>query len=361
VPHWQETASILERIVRVAEHGQRAALATVVRIEGSAYRRPGAKLLVEETGATLGGVSGGCLEADVREVAAAVLRSGDPRRLHYDTGDDEGPAWGLGLGCGGSVDILVQPATSEPLLEVARRATPLFEGDESFAVATIVEGPERVGRALLIGSSGVVAGSSVDATLDEPIGREAAGRLQRGESGLATVGSFRVFIEVQAPPPRLIVCGADDDAIPLVAYATDAGFRVVVVDHRPASLSPERFPAAARLALSPDDEAVPLPLAPSSYVVVKTHSSARDQAWIERLLPTPVPYIGLLGPAKRLGRILGRLRSDTAGRVFGPVGLDLGAEGPHQIALSIVAELLAFQSGREPRHLRDKEGAIHAV
>jgi xanthine dehydrogenase accessory factor len=361
VTRWQETARILERIVRVADLGQRAALATVVRIEGSAYRRPGAKLLVEETGTTLGGVSGGCLEADVREVAAAVMRSGDPRRLHYDTGDDEGPAWGLGLGCGGSVDIFVQPVTSDAVVQIARRARQLFDADDPFAIATLVEGPAGVGRALFVEAAGVTAGSTGDAALDEQIAREAIRRLRKGESGLATVGLFHIFTEVQAPPPRLVVCGADDDAIPLVAYAADAGFRVVVVDHRPASLSPERFPAAARLVLlSPDDEAVSLPLGPSSYVVVKTHSSAGDQAWIERLLPTPVPYIGLLGPAKRLGRILGRVGGGTAGRVFGPVGLDLGAEGPHQVALSIVAELLAVRSGREPRHLRDKEGAIHA-
>jgi xanthine/CO dehydrogenase XdhC/CoxF family maturation factor len=361
VPHWQETASILERIVRVAERGGRAALATVVRIEGSAYRRPGAKLLVEETGNTLGSVSGGCLEADVREAAASVIRSGKPRLLHYDTGEDEGPAWGLGLGCGGSVEVFVQPATSDPLLEVARRARTLFEGDEPFAVATVAEGNDAVGGALLVERAGAVVGSTAEAGLEEAITGEALGRLRKGESGLETVGSFRVFVEVQSPPPRLVVCGADDDAIPLVAYAADAGFRVVVVDHRPASLSPERFPAAAGLVLQAPDESAPLPLGASSYVVVKTHSLARDQAWIERLLPTPVPYIGLLGPGKRLGRILGRLRGDTGGRVFGPVGLDLGADGPHQIALSIVAELLAVRSGREPRHLRHKEGAIHAV
>jgi xanthine dehydrogenase accessory factor len=361
VTRWQETARIFERIVRVADPGQRAALATVVRIDGSAYRRPGAKLLVEEAGTTLGGVSGGCLEADVREVAASVMRSGDTRLLHYDTGDDDGPAWGLGLGCGGSVDVFVQPVTSDPLLQIARRARTLFEGDDSFAVATLVEGPGEVGRALLIEAAGVTAGSTGETELDQQIARKAADRLRQGESGLATVGSFRVFTEVQAPPPRLVVFGADDDAMPLVAYAADAGFRVVVVDHRPASLSPERFPAAARLVLqAPDGEGASLPLGASSYVVVKTHSLAHDQAWIERLLPTPVPYIGLLGPGKRLGRILGRLGAGGE-RVFGPVGLDLGAEGPHQIALSIVAELLAVRSGREPRHLRDKEGAIHAV
>lgn len=362
VTDWQETAKILERIVRLAEAGQRAAVATVVRIEGSAYRRPGAKFLVEEDGKTVGGVSGGCLEANVREIALGVMRDGVPRLPHYDTGTDEQRLWGLGLGCNGSVDIFVHLATSENALEVAARVRDLLAGEAPFVVSTLVEGSGHVGRALVLGRDGVLAGSTGDPKLDRQVAHLGVDLLAKGESALQTAGSGRVFTEVYVPPPHLIVCGAGDDAIPLVACAATAGFRVTVVDHRSAYLSAERFPAATRLhRLRPEDDLSLLPLGPRSYVVVKLHSLAHDREWARRLLLTEVPYIGLLGPWKRKEQILDQIRSAGTHRVYGPVGLDLGAEGPEQIALSIVAELLAVRSGREPRHLRSKEGAIHAA
>src|SRR5499427_6724762 len=118
--HWRETAQIVDRVAALASRGRRAAIATVIRIEGSSYRRPGAKLLIEDDGRTLGGVSGGCLEADVREIALNVIDTGTPRLLHYDTGDDDRTVWGLGLGCNGSVDIFVQTATDARTLDVLR-------------------------------------------------------------------------------------------------------------------------------------------------------------------------------------------------------------------------------------------------
>ena len=359
---WQETAKIVETLLRLAEAGRRAAVATVVRISGSAYRRPGAKFLVEEGGRTLGSVSGGCLEADVREVALTAMQEGAPRLLHYDTGTDDNRLWGLGLGCNGSVDIFVQPATSKAALEVAERVRDLLTGQAAFAVSTIVEGSERARGALVLGGAGVLAGSTGNAELDRDLARLGADRLALGVSGLDPAGEGSVFTEVYLPPPDLLVCGAGDDAIPLVGYAAAAGFRVTVLDHRSAYLAPERFPAATHLLHArPEDESSLACLGPRSFAVVKTHSLAQDREWVRRLLLTPVPYIGLLGPEKRKQQILDQIGSTGTGRVFGPVGLDLGAEGPDQVALSIVAELLAVRSGREPRHLRDRPGAIHGT
>jgi xanthine dehydrogenase accessory factor len=359
---WQETAKVVEGIICLAESGQRCAVATVVRIQGSSYRRPGAKFLVEEGGQTLGGVSGGCLEADVREVALTVMRDGVPRLLHYDTGSDEQRVWGLGLGCNGLVDIFVQRSTSEAALRVAARLKDLLGGETAFAVSTLVEGPGQVGSALVLGSAGVLAGSTGSSQLDSEMVGLTLDQLAKGESALHTVGAGRVFTEVYNPPPHLIICGAGDDSIPLVGYAAAAGFRVTLVDHRSAYLMPERFPAATRLLrLRPEEELSPLPLGPGTYVVLKTHSLAHDREWVKHLLRTEVPYIGLLGPGKRRELILDQIGSTENHRVFGPVGLDLGAEGPEQIALCIVAELLAVRSGREPGHLRARDGAIHAA
>ena len=329
--HWKETAEILARAVRLAESGQRAAIATVVRIEGSAYRRPGAKFLVEEGGRTAGSISGGCLEGDVREVALEILRGAAPRVLRYDTGGDDRSPFTLGLGCAGTIEVFVQAATQPPALEAAREILDRLVGDEPFTVETVLRGGEA-GRVRVL----------------EP------GQVPRDPGG-------DVFLETLVPPPQLLVFGAGDDAIPLCAYAADAGFRVTVVDHRPAGLTAERLPGAFRLVeRRSEDGPSGLPVGPRAFAVVKTHSFAHDREWTRRLLDAGLPYIGLLGPRARGAEILAQIGAEAGGRVFTPVGLDLGAEGPEQVALAIVAELLAVRSSRAPWSLREKEGAIHA-
>lgn len=358
--HWQETSRILLTLARLAEQGRGAALATVVRIQGSAYRRPGAKMLIADDGAMAGSVSGGCLEADVREVALSVIRNGAPQLLHYETGADDRTPFGLGLGCNGAVDIFVQPVTAPDALEVARRVVTLLQGDAAFAVSTIVRGA-ALGRFVVVATSGKPAGSTGDAGLDRAIVARARDFLGTGVSQLHDVEAHQVFTEVQLPPPTLLVLGAGEDTRPLAAYATDAGFRVTVVDHRSAYLKPEHYPTGTRLVEGrPDSNLSDLPLAPRTYAVVKTHSLAHDREWVRRLLASPVPYIGVLGPRARIDEVLRDLGAEENDRVFGPVGLDLGADGPEQIAVSVVAELLAVFSGRKPGHLREKEGAVHA-
>jgi xanthine dehydrogenase accessory factor len=333
--HWKETAEILSRLAELRAAGRRAALATVVRIVGSTYRRPGAKFLIEETGDTIGSVSGGCLEADVREVAKEVMATGKPSLRHYSTGTDEDVVWGLGLGCNGLVDVFIQPATEGPLAEQAERLRELLAGDSAFAISTVLEG-ERAGATTVVEAGGAISGVQ------------------------ATAGG-QVFVEVLPPPPHLVVCGAGDDARPLVAYAADAGFRVTLVDHRQGLMQPAWFPQAARLVLARPEEPADLPPAGRSLAVVKTHSLSHDREWVRRLLAAGLPYVGVLGPRLRTEAILREIGHEGDERVFGPVGLDLGADGPRQVALAIVAELLAFVSQREPRHLSASREAIHAV
>lgn len=359
--HWQETSRILQLLTRLGEQGRGAALATVVNIRGSAYRRPGAKMLIEDDGTMAGSVSGGCLEADVREVALSAIRDGVPQLLHYDTGSDDETPFGLGLGCNGAVDIFVQRATAPDLLETSRRIIPLLDGDVTFAVSTIVRGPTGLGRSIVVTTKGNSAGSTGDTNLDRLIAARATEFLGTGTSQLHDVEGHRVFTEIQLPPPSLLVIGAGEDTRPLVASASDVGFRVTVVDHRPAYLTPDHYPAGTRLVEARSDaNLADLPLGPRSYAVVKTHSLEHDREWVRRLLTSDVPYIGVLGPRARIDDVLRDIGAEDNERVFGPVGLDLGADGPEQIAVSVVAELLALLSGREPGHLRTKEGAIHA-
>ncbi len=359
---WKETAEVFGSVARLPETGRRAALATVVHIDGSAYRRPGAKFLVEEDGGNLGSISGGCLEADVREACLAVIREGAPRRLRYDTGADDRAVWGLGLGCRGSVDVFVQTATDPKAREAVERVRELLEGDRPFALSTVVGGAHGVGGMLVCSDEGALGGSTGDPALDRDVARDAAERVRSRESKLHAVGAAEVFTEVLAPPPRLLLFGAGDDTRPICAYASDVGFRVTVVDHREAFLCAERFPGAAgRALLRPEDGTGTLPVGPRTYAVVMSHSFAHDREWARHLLAAGAPHVGLLGPRARTEEILRQIRAEGDDRVFGPVGLDLGAEGPEQVALAVVAELLAAHSSREPAHLRQRSGAIHAT
>jgi len=357
VIHRKETAEILSRIARLVAEGGRAALATVVRIEGSAYRRPGAKLLIEESGGTLGSVSGGCLEADVREVAREVMANGRPWLRHYDTGAHEDILMALGLGCNGAVDVFVQPATSGPLAELAPAALKRLESGAPLAILTGVQGNDVLGRVALVDERGVKGDLGAGAPQMRWI-EEARRALDEGRSRLLEEDGRSGFVEAFGPPVDLLVIGAGDDAQPLVEYAADVGFRVTVVDHRPALVTPGRFPQASRvIEARPDGDGLTLPLCPA---VVKTHSLAHDREWVRRLLAQGAPYVGLLGPVARKDAILDEIGARGDSRLFGPVGLDLGAEGSRQIAVAIVAELLAFTNGRSAVHLSARRESIHA-
>jgi xanthine/CO dehydrogenase XdhC/CoxF family maturation factor len=174
------------------------------------------------------------------------------------------------------------------------------------------------------------------------------------------VDSRQLFTEVLVPPPKLLVCGAGDDARPLVELATRVGFRVYVADHRTANLTAERFPAARKLLkLRPQHPSPELPADETTYAVVQTHALEHDKGWVNRLLATKVPYVGVLGPRARIRKILADLDAVNSERVYGPVGLDIGADGPEQVALSVVAEVLAVFSQRQSGHLREREAALH--
>lgn len=350
---WSETRRIVDRIRALATDGRKAALATVVRIDGSAYRRAGARFLVEEDGDTMGGVSGGCLEADVRQVAKELMAGAPPRLLHYDTGMGDGP-WGLGLGCEGAVDVFVQAVTPQLAGSVVERLGRLLDGDEPFLTAIAVSGPGELGRTVVVGAD-APAGDGDD------LATAAGQRLRDRAPGLHPVGEDLAFFQLFEPPPRLLIFGAGDDAMPLVRYAAETGFRVTVVDHRPAFLTAGRFPAAERLAARrPQDGLEDLAVTDATYAVIMTHSLAGDRDWLGALAASPAPYVGLLGPRQRTAELLETVPAAARDRVYGPVGLDLGADGAPQVALSILAEVMAVHAGREPKSLRERSEAIHA-
>ncbi len=334
--YWQETYQVFSEMARLAAAGRNSALAEIIKLEGSAYRQPGAKLLVRDDGTMIGNVSGGCLENDVREIALDVMKTGKPRRVHYDTSGRDDIVWGMGVGCNGKVDILVQPAAG--LRDVLQPVLKLLEGDRPFALAMRTD----------TGETSVVA--------------ENFQSLEKIGEIFPNIGKSEIYTEILQPPPHLVVCGAGDDAMPMVRLAAEAGFRVTVVDHRPAYLAPERFPGAwRRVQARPEEAAGQIPAGANTLVVVKSHILNNDKGWVNRFAAADVPYIGLLGARSRRDDILSDLNAEQRKRVYGPVGLDLGAQGPEQIAVSIVAELMAVWSKRKPQHLRDRAHPIHEI
>lgn len=353
---WLETREVLDRLAELLEDGKGAALATVVGVRGSAYRREGAKMLVAEDGSSTGNVSGGCLEADVREVALRVLGSGAPELRSYCAGPDEVSAWDLGVGCDGQVDVLVERTTD------ARSAErELLDGDVPFASCWELARPAP---RLVLTRSGVRGGLEGGA-LDGRVAALARSRLGEEESASAVhaVAGHDVFVDVFTPPPRLVIVSAGDDARPLARLAAEIGFRVVVVDRRPALLTPGRFPAARELVTArPEELARRVAPGADTYAVVMTHNYVDDRAYLGALAATPVRYIGMLGPRQRTERIRSELAREgpvEEAPVHGPVGLDIGADGPEQVALSALAEILAVRSGRRPVPLRERTRPIH--
>ncbi|MFL5575061.1 MAG: XdhC family protein [Gemmatimonadaceae bacterium] len=357
---WMETRQVLDELDACARAGRRAALATLIRVRGSAYRREGAKLLVVEDGSTTGNISGGCLEQDVREAALVVTRSGVAERRRYCSGDGEGSVWDLGLGCEGEIDVFIEPASE------ARPAERTLLGARTpFALCTVVAGHGApVGRRLVV-TAATVEGSLGSATLNAAVAARARALIGEGGPALERVGDCELFFESLSPQPRLVICGAGDDARPLARLGADVGFQVVMVDRRSALLTEERFPPGI-LCVTSDGERLleRLPLDDSCYVVVMAHKLADDREYVRSLLGSPVPYIGVLGPRQRTERLLAGLRDHGAerdgarGRVYGPVGLDIGAEGAEQVALAVLAEILAVRAGRRPMSLREREGPI---
>ncbi|WP_135854016.1 XdhC family protein [Halorussus salinus] len=354
------------------------AVTTVVAVEGSAYRRPGAKRLVAEEGA-VGAITAGCLEGPVADLAETALSEGPVCERFDLTGDDD--AWGFGLGCNGVIDVLVEPADAS-----FRPALDALADGERVALLTMVGGegsdgrdgyPDApVGARALVADSGAVLETpdsrpALPGDLLEAVGERAGEFAAAGRSDTVTVetdrGTARVFVDGLEPPPELLVFGHGADVRPVSRLARDAGFRVTVATARGARADGERFPAAHEVtATRPSEIADAIPRPAETYAVVMSHNFVDDRLAVEALLETDVPYVGLMGPRKRFEEMREEvaesrspLSADELERVGTPVGLDLGGGEPYQIALSVVGEVLAVSNDRAGGRLTDSEGPIH--
>ncbi len=312
-------------------------LATLVSVEGSSYRRPGARLLIHAGGTRLGSISGGCLEEDVMARAAHVFETGVPNAVVYDTTSENDLVWGVGLGCHGIVRVLLEKIGPRPAWAVALARNFSQRRTTALAVVHGIDDPATWGTRL------ATPGDCADPD--------------------------RLFLDLVAPPPALTIFGAGDDAQPLARLAKELGWHVTIADPRAAFATKTRFPGADALVVGPAAELVgKVGPGPDNLVVVMTHHYVHDVPILRDLLARPLAYLGLLGPKKRAQKILADLESGgmtispaQQARLHAPVGLDLGAETPEQVALSILAEMQAVLARRNARPLRERTQPIHEV
>jgi xanthine dehydrogenase accessory factor len=337
-----ELTEILDAIEAAAKRGEPMALATIVATTGSTYRRAGARLFVPATGEPIGNISGGCLEGDVARIGREVMADERPRLAAFDLTADDDAVWGYGLGCNGSFEILVEPTPGA--IETGRALRQAMAGPPACLVTTLTGPNAGLHR---LETDGAAA---------------AAAALRDGSPRIVEEDGERVLYEPILPPLRLVICGAGHDAIPLVRQAAELGWRVTVADVRRALLSAERFPGATDF-VDGDPDAAAEAIGPDerTAVLLMSHNYLRDIAYLRSFLDAPLAYLGVMGPRGRTEQMLGEIGEPGAiERLHAPAGLDIGAEGPEEVARAIVAEILAVTRGRAGGPLRERRGPIHA-
>jgi xanthine/CO dehydrogenase XdhC/CoxF family maturation factor len=364
-----EMRAICREAVRLRAKRVPFLLATVVRVSGSAYRRPGARMLMAQGRWIAGSVSGGCLERDVLLRGEFRTRSGKPALVTYDSTSDEDVRWGMGLGCNGVVDVLVERIDEATEMDPARFAGECLDEEATGALATVFASDSvPVGARVAVRGGAVVASTVSDPALADVLAREALvavtdeARIAR----VVRVGRVEALVETFRPPPHLFVIGTRHDAVPLVALARGMDLPVTIADTWGDEATRARFAGADRLLFgSPSEIARAVDRHARAAVVVMSHDYDKDRDCLAALLATRARYVGVLGPRARTARMLVdsrvTLSDELCARLHAPVGLDLGAETPAEIALAVLAEVQATFAGTSGLRLREGAGPIHGA
>jgi xanthine/CO dehydrogenase XdhC/CoxF family maturation factor len=371
----KELQNILKAFEQSQIAGQRMAIATVVKTIGSVYRRPGARMLLTEAGQIVGAISGGCLESDVFERAKPLLLENSQSILvQYDTTASDDVIWGMGMGCNGIVQVLIESLHPDASTQLEFSAD-CFQQKAAGAMATIfhIEGTveAHIADRLFLKPDGTVINQIADHPLATRLLQDTYRVLAEGKTQVISYqldyGAVEALIEIIQAPTRLLLFGAGYDAMPVVQLAKQLGWHVTVIDHRATYATRDRFPQADEvIACHPHELEAHLMLTPRTIAVVMTHHYQHDQALLRSLLPSPIQYLGVLGPKQRTQQLLENLRLEgivpthhQRERLYHPIGLDLGAETPEEIALAIVAEIQAVLTNHTGGMLRDRHAPIH--
>lgn len=369
----KEIRDIVAAFDKAQQQGQQTALATVVLVEGSSYRRPGARMLITEDGTLTGAISGGCLEGDALRKAQQVMFRQRSMLVTYDTTDDDDAKLGVGLGCNGIIHILIEPIVASDQNHPVQLLKDWLQQRQNAVLVTLFSLEDKKGTqpgtSLLLTEQGARNRSGFENnSWHQPLIDDAEEALRTTAPATRQYEQFTAFVEVLKPPPSLLIFGAGNDAIPLTAMAAVLGWDTTVVDGRTNYATLQRFPLATRIIVSKPGEALKqVRVDERTAAILMTHNYVYDLAMLQQLLPLQLPYIGSLGPKKKLDRMLDELRSngvevtpEQVHKVYGPTGLDIGAEGSEEIALSIFSEIQAVFAGAPGTPLRDKQAPIHS-
>jgi xanthine dehydrogenase accessory factor len=357
----REIEQILKLWDRTSQAGESAVLATVVKTSGSSYRNPGARLLLTQTGVRAGSISGGCLEDDLVKKAWWLTENG-PAIRRYDTTPDGEIGSGFGLGCNGIIHVLLErlnPAERNVLdliRHVRVRRQPAIW-------AHVVAPVEAAGRYLSMDAAGTLRQNLPSGVNILAVQEQATLSLLSGDSQHIQLDGTELFLETLRPAVRLLIFGAGDDAVPLSDLAKYLGWHVTVIDGRAHYARREKFPNADAVIVRNAGETPKEPFDPWTVAVLMTHSYTQDLDLVRQLAANPPPYLGILGPRKRSAQLLDDAGVDAAQlapSLHTPMGLDIGADGPEQVAVAVIAEVQAFLNGRAGGQLRDRQGSIHA-
>jgi xanthine/CO dehydrogenase XdhC/CoxF family maturation factor len=368
----KELEDIVKAFDIAQQQGKQTALATVVQVEGSSYRRAGARMLVTEDGELTGAISGGCLEGDALRKARLAMAQQQPMLVTYDTTDDDDAKLGVGLGCNGVIHILIEPIFTDKPDHPINLFKKFLSKRQSAVVVTLFSLDDRKaaqpGTCLFLTEEEAISNCSTEELKDQ-LTQDAQEVLRLGRSVNKTYTSnieFTGFIELLKPAVSMLVFGAGNDAIPLVQMAAVLGWHTTIIDGRTNYAVSSRFPLAKKVLLAkPDDVLAQVNIDARTVAVLMTHNYNYDLAMLRQLLPLKLTYVGSLGPVKRLQRMLDELQQEgvavTAEQlqsIYGPTGLDIGAETSEEIALSIISEIQSVLQHREGKSLRDKNRVI---
>lgn len=350
---------------------RKAALATVVKVRGSSYRSPGARMLITDDGKWVGSISGGCLEGDALRKSRQVMSDKKPMTVTYDTSEESNQNLGIGLGCNGVIDVLIEP------IELSKRDNPidLFESfvktKESLTIATIFDAPFGVGEKIIVHSKGETKNNFSNASLAAMVTDDLKQLFETKKSHAKTFttdeGHFEVFMELIQPAVSLIIFGGGFDARPVSNLAKSLGWDVRVTDECVAHIAPVFFPTADKLSLCHRDFIDrDFDITPFTACVLMSHNYEYDRDVLKKLLKSETPYIGILGPRKRFEKMQKEfavegivLNDEDIHRIHSPIGLDIGAETPDEIAISIVSEIQGKFSNRSGGFLKYRNAPIH--
>lgn len=370
----KEIRDIIKAYDGAQKVGKQTALATVVHVEGSSYRRPGARMLIEEDGQLTGAISGGCLEGDALRKALLVMTEKRSKLVTYDTMDDDDAKFGAGLGCNGIIQVLIEPIDETKPKNPIKFLKAVNEKRQQSVLVTLFSLQDKkasqYGTCLLLKEDKAVI--DIVPVLKDVLIHDAE------EAMINQVSSFKnyisnehdltAFIEVIQPPVSVIIIGAGNDVIPLVDMADVLGWQTTVIDGRANYAKKERFASACQVLVSKPEQVLDqIEIDDRTVFLLMTHNYNYDKAMLKQLLQKNVTYIGMLGPKKKRERILGEYKEE--GLVFteqqlsvlhSPVGLDIGAETSEEIALSILAEIKALFANKDVQSLRKINEVIHS-